>query len=75
MNCERCGASLNEGEVYNYRGKALCEDCYVGALQPPKSCDVAAVHLAQKHREHLGETGTQGLTELQKDIYDYIKGV
>ena len=29
VNCERCGALLIRGEVYNYRGKNLCEDCNI----------------------------------------------
>jgi len=73
MNCERCGDLLIEGEIYNHRGKNLCEDCYVGALQPPRSCDVAAVHLAKKHRELSDQTGTEGLADLQREIYNYIK--
>src|SRR5680860_300275 len=73
MNCERCGDLLIEGESYNHRGKNLCEDCYVGALQPPRSCDVAAVHLAKKHRELSDQTGTEGLADLQREIYNYIK--
>lgn len=73
MNCERCGAPIAENESYNYRGKILCEDCYLGALQPPKACDVAAVQAAKKHREQFGQSGTEGLTDLQKDLYNYIK--
>ncbi|HZW82224.1 MAG TPA: hypothetical protein VFF14_02225 [Candidatus Deferrimicrobium sp.] len=73
MNCERCSESIEEGESFNYRGKTLCEDCYIGALQPPKTCDVAAVHSAKKHRELSGQTGTEGLTDLQREIYKYIQ--
>lgn len=29
VNCERCGALFHKGEIYNYKGKNLCEDCYV----------------------------------------------
>lgn len=29
MNCERCEDLLVKGKVYNYRGKNLCEDCYI----------------------------------------------
>ena len=29
VNCERCGGLLIKGEIYNYRGKTLCDDCYV----------------------------------------------
>ena len=73
MNCERCGGLIPEGESYDHRGKKFCEDCYIGALQPPKTCDVAAVQAAKTHRETLGLKGTEGLTELQKAIYTFIK--
>jgi len=41
VNCERCGALLIRGGIYNYRGKTLCEDCnvlmylYVGKAPDP----------------------------------------
>lgn len=73
MKCERCGDPIPEGESCNHRGKILCEDCYIGALQPPKSCDVAAVHSAKTHRQLSGESGADGLTELQQNIYNRIK--
>ena len=73
MNCERCQELIPEGESYNHRGKTLCEDCYIGAMQPPKTCDVAAVHSAKAHRESLGLKGTEGLTDLQKKLYTYIQ--
>ncbi|HHY26576.1 MAG TPA: hypothetical protein GX523_07475 [Desulfitobacterium dehalogenans] len=75
MNCERCLDPITDGESYSHRGKILCEDCYIGALQPPKSCDVTAVHSAKTHRQLSGESGTDGLTELQCNIYDRIKEI
>jgi len=51
----------------------LCKDCYIAAVAPPKPCDVAAVHSAKAHRAAAGQTGTNGLTQLQKDMYNYIK--
>lgn len=44
----------------------------MGALQAPKTCDVAATHLAKKHRQAAGQTGTDGLLAIQKRIYEYI---
>lgn len=72
MKCERCGDLIPKGESFNHRSTILCEDCYIGALQPPKSCDVAAVHSAKTHRQLSGESGTEGLTELQRNIYNQI---
>jgi hypothetical protein len=34
---------------------------------------VAAVYSAKTHRDALGLKGTDGLTDLQKDIYNYIQ--
>lgn len=73
MICERCKETIPEGEEMNHMGKTLCEDCYVEAIEPPRTCDVAAVHSAKIARKMAGHVGTDGLTNLQKDIYDYVK--
>ena len=62
-----------EEDIYDHRGQNLCEDCYMGAMQAPKTCDVAATHLAKKHRQAVGQTGTEGLLEIQRSIYEFIK--
>ena len=73
MNCERCGLLLNEGESYGFHGKTVCEDCYIYLTNPPKACDPMAVAAALSVRKQLGQTGTVGLTELQKQIYRIIE--
>ena len=73
VKCARCDCRVSKEEIYHYRGQDLCEDCYMGAMQAPKTCDVAAVHLAKKHRQASGQTGTEGLLEIQKNIYEFIK--
>ena len=72
MECAKCNDVIPEGEECNYLGKVICEDCYILALSPPKTCDVAAVHSAKKHREAMGHSGTEGLTQQQKEIIDFI---
>lgn len=42
-------------------------------LNPPKACDPTAVAGAVTVRRQLGQSGTNGLTELQKKIYQVIK--
>lgn len=71
--CTRCNIELNPDDVYMHREKELCEDCYMGALEAPKTCDAAATQLATKHRQAAGQTGTEGLLDIQKKIYKYIK--
>lgn len=73
VECARCGSKVAREDIYNYRGQDLCEDCYMGALQPPKTCDVTATHLAKKHRQSSGQTGTEGLLEIQRKIFEFIK--
>lgn len=73
MECARCREQIQDDDKYEYYGQILCEDCYIGAIEPPRSCDVAAVHSAKKNREMQGHSGTEGLTELQRDIYNYVK--
>ncbi len=71
--CARCKVEVANEDSYSHRGQELCEDCYMGALQAPKSCDVAATQHAIKHRRAAGQTGTEGLLEIQQKIYEYIK--
>jgi len=56
-----------------HMGQTLCEDCYIEAIEPPRTCDVTAVYSAKLARKLAGQEGTDGLTELQKDIYEYVK--
>lgn len=56
----------------NLHGKVVCEDCYIDSVSVPKTCDVAAVYSAKKARAAAGHTGTEGLTDLQKKIVEYV---
>ena len=38
----------------------------------PQPCDVWAVRIATNTRRSLGQTGAEGLTELQRRIYEFI---
>ncbi|MHB1041555.1 MAG: hypothetical protein ACYC0Q_01785 [Eubacteriales bacterium] len=73
MKCARCKEEIEAEDRYDYLGQTLCEDCYMDALQPPRPCDPTAVSSAMHTRRQLGQTGTQGLNEMQKKIYDYLK--
>lgn len=73
MQCERCGSILKEDETYDLHGKVLCEDCYMYETNPPKACDPLAVASATSIRKELGQSGTAGLTELQRQIYGIIE--
>lgn len=74
MICERCKEIIPEGDdVFDHYGKKLCEDCYIGAVQPPRSCDPTAVDSARHTRAMMGHSGADGLTPLQKRVYELIK--
>ncbi len=47
MKCERCGNQISDNEKYEYHGQQLCEDCYMDALSPAKTCDPWAVYTAK----------------------------
>ncbi|UWG95663.1 hypothetical protein LPY66_12125 [Dehalobacter sp. DCM] len=73
MMCTKCNQEIPIGEEMTYWGQILCEDCYVDVVSVPRTCDVAAVHSAKLTRKMTGHEGTDGLTELQKRIYDFVK--
>jgi predicted HTH transcriptional regulator len=73
LNCHRCQESIPAGEECRYLSQVLCEDCYIEAVDQAKTCDVAAVHAAKRHRAALGQQGTEGLTELQRRICDFVR--
>jgi hypothetical protein len=72
LKCEQYGLDLEENQVNHFQGKVLCEDCYFDHMDPPKVCDPLAVSSTLTVRKQLGQTGTEGLTELQKKIYDTV---
>ena len=74
MKCERCGQDISKEDSYEYLSQTFCEDCYLDFRYPPTACDPWAVYSATRTRESQGLKGSEGLTELQKSIYEHIKG-
>jgi len=70
MKCARCEASIPEGEEREHLGRMLCEDCYMDALSPAKTCDPWAVHSAKSFGKETG--GKFDLTELQRKILEIL---
>jgi len=77
MQCERCGCNLEENRINHFERRVVCEDCCFELMNPPKICDPLAVRSTLIVRKELGQTGTEGLTDLQKQIYKIVtaKGV
>lgn len=70
MKCEKCSAAVDPGEERNHLGMTLCEDCYMDALSPAKSCDPWAVHSAKSLSQAQG--GRVTLNETQKRILEIL---
>ncbi|MFC1963880.1 hypothetical protein ACFLV1_00695 [Chloroflexota bacterium] len=73
VKCNRCGCEVPAENSYQHLGEALCEDCYIDIKYPAKACDPWAVYSAMRSRESAGLEGNEGLTELQKKIYEFVK--
>ena len=71
MKCDRCNAGIEKGEEREHFGQLLCEDCYMDALSPAKSCDPWAVHSAKTYEKHAGKN--QILTPLQSEMLKTLK--
>ncbi|MEM3486567.1 MAG: hypothetical protein QXI12_13220 [Candidatus Methanomethyliaceae archaeon] len=72
MICSRCG-NVIEDDAYDYYGQKVCESCYMYLLSPPKSCDPTAVATAISSRRQAGQSGAEGLTQVQRRILEIIK--
>lgn len=70
--CAVCGRKLSGEDSIEEDGKVLCEDCYIESHHKIQACDPWAVRSKKIFREEAGLEGTEGLTELQKAIYDFI---
>ena len=73
LKCNRCGREVPAEDSYQHLGEALCEDCYIDIRYPAKACDPWAVYSATRSRESAGLEGTEGLTEQQRKIYEFVK--
>ena len=73
IKCQSCGKEIAEDEVFAAEGKTLCENCYIDVGHRIRVCDPWGVRSKQVFRDSHGLEGTDGLTDLQKEIYDYIQ--
>jgi hypothetical protein len=73
IKCQNCGKEVSEEEVFTTEGKTLCEDCYIDVGHRIRVCDPWGERSKKIFRESHGLEGTDGLTDLQKEIYEFIK--
>lgn len=71
--CFKCGINLEADDVYEVKGKTFCDDCAIGQHKVTQTCDPGAVHSAKLDRQSSGYTGTEGLTDQQKNLYLFMK--
>jgi hypothetical protein len=71
MQCDKCKTDLRAGEENEHHGRCLCEDCYMDALSPVRTCDPWAVHSAKIFE--AGRGGQSILTDVQKKILNILK--
>jgi hypothetical protein len=71
MNCDKCGDAIEKGEERDFHGQALCEDCYMDALSPARTCDPWAVHSAKSLIKE--QDGALELNTIQSNILDILK--
>lgn len=66
MKCEKCRVEISAGEQHIHLDQTLCEDCYMEALSPVRTCDPWAVHSAKNFEQQMG--GQARLTDVQQEI-------
>jgi hypothetical protein len=72
LKCDKCKSSIKEGEEFKLHGQFLCEDCYLDALSPLRTCDPWAVHSAKSFVK--SQAGNLELNRTQQEILDILKG-
>ena len=71
MECERCKEKIEPGEERDLYGQHLCEDCYMDALSPARTCDPWDVHSAKSFARETGRPVQ--LSEIQSKIVDILR--
>ncbi len=70
MKCDKCEAAIASGDERTHHNQTLCEDCYMVALSPVKTCDPWAVHCAKGFEKFTGDT--KQLTPIQSEILQIL---
>lgn len=73
MNCSRCGRELSEEQSYVHQHKVFCEDCLMDIGLSIRECDPWATYVDTRTRERSGLKGAEGLTEVEKKVYEFVK--
>jgi len=71
--CQVCGKEIPGSESLKENGRATCEECYLEEHQRIRFADPMAVRSKKLFRKKYGLEGTNGLTELQRELYEFIQ--
>jgi len=71
MKCDKCDTEVSDGDEREHLGHTLCEDCYMDALSPVRTCDPWAVYSAKSFSKDGGVAPE--LTDIQSKILDILK--
>ena len=66
LKCDQCEKPIDSEEAREHNGRTLCEDCYMDALSPTRTCDPWAVYTAKSEVQRGGTGAT--LTATQEKI-------
>ncbi|MDI9418241.1 MAG: hypothetical protein WBI09_05675 [Methanothrix sp.] len=72
FKCPNCSQEALKEDMFQEGDLFICEECYLDIHQKIKACDPWGVHSKTVLRKRAGQEGTEGLTDLQKRIYDLI---
>jgi late competence protein required for DNA uptake (superfamily II DNA/RNA helicase) len=73
VTCAVCGQEIPQEDSYQKGGKTVCEDCMLGSSQKVQACDPFAARSAEIFRDKAGIESTEGLTDLQKNICEFVR--
>jgi hypothetical protein len=71
--CSECRNEIPGEECVEENGRTICEDCFLSGHQIVKFADPLAVRSKKLFRKQHGLKGVEGLTDLQKEIFDFIQ--
>jgi hypothetical protein len=71
MQCDRCKATIDEGEEKELNGQILCEECCMDLMSPAKACDPWAVYSAKSFANIHG--ADLQLNPVQENILKILK--
>jgi hypothetical protein len=66
--CAQCQSNVADDELHDFSGRMLCDDCYMDALSPAKTCDPWATYTASR-------LTNQELTPAQESVLMVVRKV